>query len=75
MGELQTSPHIPRIALTPEEAALSTGISRTRIFEAIRNGKLLARGNGKSTIIELDELSRWVHSLPSNANGAAALSA
>jgi hypothetical protein len=70
MGKLhQTSPHVPRISLTPEEAALSTGLARTRIFEAIRTGDLIARGAGKSTIVEFDELRRWIGALP--ARGAA----
>jgi hypothetical protein len=43
---------------------MATGVSRTRIFEAIRKGNLLARGDGKATIIEIAELSRWVSSLP-----------
>lgn len=64
MGKLHQVSPLPRISLTPEEAALSTGFSRTRIFEAIRAGKLLARGDGKSTIIEVSELTRWVSSLP-----------
>jgi hypothetical protein len=42
---------VPRIALTPDEAALAAGVSRTRIFEAIRDGKLLARGAGKATLV------------------------
>jgi hypothetical protein len=65
MGKLhQLVPHVPRISLTPDEAALSTGFSRTRIFDAIRDGKLVARGDGKSTIIEMEELARYVRSLP-----------
>jgi hypothetical protein len=39
-------------------------VSRTRIFEAIRKGTLVARGDGKATIIEVSELARWVCSLP-----------
>jgi hypothetical protein len=71
MGKLhQTSHHVPRISLTPEEAALSTGLARTRIFEAIRCGDLIARGAGKATVIEFDELSRWVRSLPVKGSGA-----
>jgi hypothetical protein len=71
MGKLhQTSHHVPRISLTPEEAALSTGLARTRIFEAIRSGDLAARGAGKATVIEFDELSRWVRSLPAKGSGA-----
>jgi excisionase family DNA binding protein len=66
----QAFPQVPRISLTPKEAAFSTGCSRTRIFEAIRNGKLVARGDGKSTIIEFEELTRWVRSLPTKGGGA-----
>jgi excisionase family DNA binding protein len=55
---------IPRLSLTPEEAAESTGFSRTRIFAAIRDQELMARKSGKSTVIETDELARWVSSLP-----------
>jgi hypothetical protein len=39
-------------------------VSRTRIFDAIRNGEISARKAGRSTIIEIDELKRWVKSLP-----------
>ena len=55
---------VPRISLTPVEAAQSAGVSRTRIFEAIRTGKLIARGEGKATVIETAELARWIKSLP-----------
>jgi hypothetical protein len=41
-----------------------TDTSRTRIFQAIRDGELTVRKAGKSTIIEIDELRRWVRSLP-----------
>jgi hypothetical protein len=64
MKTTEIARHVPRISLTPDEAAASTGFSRTRIFEAIRNGKLVARGDGKATIIETVELTRWVGSLP-----------
>jgi len=55
---------IPRLGLTPDEAAISAGVSRTKIFEAIRDGALTARKSGKTTIIEPSELQRWVRSLP-----------
>ena len=55
---------IPRLGLNPNEAAESTGVSRTKIFEAIRDGELTARKSGKTTIIEPSELQRWVRSLP-----------
>jgi len=55
---------LPRISFTPDEAAESTGFSRTRIFQAIRVGELTARKDGKALVIETEELLRWLHSLP-----------
>jgi hypothetical protein len=63
MGKTNTTT-IPKISLTPAEAAASTGFSRARIFEEIKTGRLIARGAGKATVIETPELVRWVHSLP-----------
>jgi hypothetical protein len=53
-----------RLSLTPEEAALATGFSRTRIFSAIRDEELTARKAGKATVIETNEILRWLRSLP-----------
>jgi hypothetical protein len=61
-GQHETEP--PLIAVGPDEASQITGVSRTRIFQEIRDGALTARKAGKSTIIEIDELRRWVRSLP-----------
>ena len=55
---------LPRFAFTPDEAAESTGFSKTRIFQAIGKGELTARKDGKATVIETDELLRWLRSLP-----------
>ena len=55
---------IPRLGFTPDEAATSAGVSRTKIFEAIRDGALTARKSGRTTIIEPSELQRWVRALP-----------
>jgi hypothetical protein len=52
------------IAYTPAQAAIASGRTRTRIFGAIRSGELKARKDGKATLIEHDELIRWVRSLP-----------
>jgi excisionase family DNA binding protein len=62
---------IPRLGLSPDEAATAAGISRTRIFEAIRDGTLTARKIGKATIIEPDELQRWLRSLPTRGRAPA----
>jgi hypothetical protein len=56
---------LPRIAVTPEELAASTGVGRVRIFEAIRRGELTARKAGsRTTLIEVEEGKRWLRSLP-----------
>jgi helix-turn-helix protein len=55
---------IPRISMTPDDASEATGFSRTRIFNAIRDGELTARKDGKATVIEISEILRWVRSLP-----------
>ena len=61
---LATGTQVPRIAVRPDEAAEATGFSRTRIFSAIRDGKLTARKDGKATVVEIAEIVRWVRSLP-----------
>jgi len=66
---------IPRLGLTPDEAAISAAVSRTKIFEAIRDGRLTARKSGKTTIIEPSELQRWVRSLPTRGRTPEAPSA
>jgi hypothetical protein len=52
------------IAYPVEEASAAAGVSRTRIFDAIRKNELTARKAGRATIIEAGELQRWVRSLP-----------
>jgi excisionase family DNA binding protein len=66
---------IPPIAYSIEDAPQAVGVSRTRIFEAVRNKELTARKAGKSTIIESDELKRWVKSLPTKGRQPAMLEA
>jgi hypothetical protein len=54
----------PPIAYTPEGAAQMSGRNRTRIFNAIKNRELTARKDGKATLIERDELVRWIGNMP-----------
>jgi excisionase family DNA binding protein len=55
---------VPRLSLTPGQAAHSTGFSRTRIYNAIKDEELTARKDGRATVIEISELRRWIQSLP-----------
>lgn len=52
------------IAVTPLGGAKLTGRTRTRIFGAIKAGELVARKDGKATLIEYAELQRWVRTFP-----------
>ena len=49
---------LQRIAVTPDEAAIVTGRTRTRIFEALKNGEITGRKDGKAVVIEIAELER-----------------
>lgn len=52
------------LAYPPKRAAEITGRSVARIFQLIREGKLTAKKDGSATLIERDELARWIRSLP-----------
>ena len=40
------------------------GVTRTQVFQAIRDKELTARKRGRRTIIEISELRRWVNIFP-----------
>jgi hypothetical protein len=40
------------------------GVSRTRIFQAVQNKEITIRKNGRSSIVEIAELARWLKTLP-----------
>jgi hypothetical protein len=60
------------IACSIEDAPQLVGVSRTRIFGAIRKKELVARKAGRATIIEIGELKKWVNSLPTKGRAATA---
>jgi hypothetical protein len=53
-----------RLAYSLPEAARVAGVSRTRIFEASRNGQLTVRKAGRASIVTHDDLMAWILSLP-----------
>ncbi len=71
-GLLESTAPPPRISYAIEEVPTVTGIPRTKIYEAVRDGRLTARKNGRSTIIEHAELMRYVQALPIRAARAVA---
>jgi excisionase family DNA binding protein len=57
---MQPSP----IALKVNEACSVARVGRTCLYDAIKNGELRALKRGKFTLILLDDLRRWLESLP-----------
>jgi hypothetical protein len=55
---------IEPISVEIEKAPELTGASRTRVFQAVREKQLTVRKAGKQSLVEVDELKRWVRSLP-----------
>jgi hypothetical protein len=49
-----------RIAYTLPEAARIAGVSRTRIFEAVRKQELTIRKAGRASIVTHDDLLAWI---------------
>jgi excisionase family DNA binding protein len=61
-GEAPPAP--TRLAYSPDDAAIAVGRPRSRIFQAIKDGELEARKDGRSVIIEATELLRWIQTMP-----------
>jgi Helix-turn-helix domain len=53
-----------KLSVRVEEAVDLSGIGRTALYAAIRDGELVARKRGRSTVILLDDLQRYLNSLP-----------
>ncbi len=51
-------------AYTVDEAARLSGLCRRSIYNRIKSGDLVARKNGKLTIILAADLRAWLESLP-----------
>jgi hypothetical protein len=67
----QPAASIDRLAYTPLAAAIATGRSRSRLYKALKAGELVARKDGRATLIEAGELRRWIGSLPVMGSQAA----
>lgn len=52
------------VVYRPDVAAKKASVSRSTIFNAVRDGELTARTRGRVTLIEAAELLRWIRSMP-----------
>ena len=56
-------PHTPRLALSMREAARATGLSRSRLYIEVAQGRLKVRKAGRRTIVTVAELQRFLEAL------------
>lgn len=61
---LATNSPVRRAAYTIDETVVMTGVGRDLIYEAIKNGRLVARKLGRRTIIPADALENFIAHLP-----------
>ena len=55
---------MPKLSYTPATASDETGLSRSRIFKALKDNELKGRKAGGATIILGDDLQAFLDSLP-----------
>jgi excisionase family DNA binding protein len=56
-----------KLALTVDEFAILTGLGRSKLYEAMRDGLLQARKFGRRTVILKEEGERFLSALPKAA--------
>jgi hypothetical protein len=52
------------VAVPLESVPHLTGLSRTRIYGAAASGRLTVRKDGKTSVVEVAEIRRYIRSLP-----------
>ena len=52
------------IAYPVDDIPSVAGVTRTQVFEAIRAQELTARKCGRRTLVEANELRRWISTFP-----------
>lgn len=56
-----------KLAATISESVVISGLSRSAIYRAAKEGKITLRKNGKRSIILVSELQAFLQSLPAAA--------
>jgi excisionase family DNA binding protein len=58
------SDNTPRFAMSVNKAALEANLGRDAVYDAIRDGKLVARKYGRRTLITAEALQAFLNGLP-----------
>lgn len=53
-----------QLAFTVSEACAAARIGRTTLYQAIKNGDLVAAKYGRKTLIRVSDLRNWLERLP-----------
>jgi excisionase family DNA binding protein len=61
-----------RLALTVSEAAKAVGLSRSRFYIELSEGRIAAKKLGTRTIVPIDSLRAWLEALPAGGPPKAA---
>lgn len=60
------------IAVSIADAVQLSGVGRSSIYEAIGRGDLPIRKRGRRSLVMVDDLRKWIESLPSHQPSAQA---
>ncbi len=64
VGSWRCPTEIQPLALTVPQAVKASGNSRSALYLAMKSGDLVARKNGKRTLILIEDLNSYLQSLP-----------
>jgi hypothetical protein len=59
-----------KISVSIPDAVLMTGIGRSSLYKLLNEGKITPRKQGKRTLILVEDLERYVQSLPAGCGRA-----
>ena len=59
----RTKERVTPLAYTIKDAVKLTGMSRTRLYEELKSGRLTAKKAGRSTLIPHESLEAWLKNL------------
>lgn len=59
-----------QFSMSLDQAAIATGIGKTKLYEAINQGRLVAKKFGKKTIILQDDLKSFLFELECYQRGS-----
>ncbi|MBM3557417.1 MAG: helix-turn-helix domain-containing protein [Alphaproteobacteria bacterium] len=64
MGTINSSTETRAHALSLDEACVRAGLCKASVYKAIKSGRLVARKNGRRTVVLHSDLLAWLNSLP-----------